>query len=259
MHVHLPNRVSQRFLEQSKNGPYGAAVESVDWSTDVILNELEKLNLDKKTIVIFTSDNGSLARSGGSNDPLRGTKKTCWEGGFRVPCIIRWPGRIEPGRVYNSITTSMDFLPTIAKLTGSRIPDDRIIDGFDISDQLLELKNNSSPERTFFYYKLGTLCAVRKGKYKYFVKSEFYDEALYNLNKDISESDNILESNPDIVKDLVKTIEKCREDIGDDATGSAGKNCRPPGKVDNPKTLTEYNPNHPYMIAMYDLSGGQWG
>ena len=89
MHTHLPHYPPQVFIDNSNNGLYGAAVACIDWATNVIMHELMELRIDDNTIVIFTSDNGSLARMGGSNSPLRGTKSTCWEGGFRVPCILR--------------------------------------------------------------------------------------------------------------------------------------------------------------------------
>jgi len=101
MHVHLPLYPSMRFLNHSENGKYGAVVECIDWSVDVISYELKKLGLDRNTIIIFTSDNGSNSRFGASNLPLKGSKFSCWEGGFRVPCIIKWPERIK-----NNNTTS---------------------------------------------------------------------------------------------------------------------------------------------------------
>ena len=108
MYVHTPIYVQQRFADQSDNGAYGAAVESIDWATAVLLHELESLGLADDTIVIFTSDNGSLGNvpvpvggdgrpHGGSNAPLRGLKGQTWEGGQRVPGIVRWPARIERG------------------------------------------------------------------------------------------------------------------------------------------------------------------
>ena len=116
-----------------------------------------------------------------------------------------------------------------------------------------------SSERVFFYYELGGLCAVRRGKWKYFSGSPNYREALYDIDRDISENKNIIKEHPEIVPKLKDLIDDCSKDIGDDLTGIKGKNCRPAGKVNNPKTLTTYDPSHPYMIAMYDLSGGRWG
>lgn len=256
MHVHLPHITPERFTEQSGNGPFGAAVECVDWATDSIMFELKKLGLDDNTIIIFTSDNGSVARLGASNKPLRGAKRSCWEGGFRLPCIIRWPEKIKAGRRYDDIVTSLDFLPTLASLCGAKVPDDRKIDGLDMSAVLYD--SGSIPARTFYYYYTGDLCAVRQGKYKYFIDSPHYEEALYDLEDDISEQNNIMDSHPGIIKKMKQVVKNCREDLGDDLRMMKGDN-RPIGRVKDPEPLTHYDPSHPYMIAMYDLSGGNCG
>jgi arylsulfatase A-like enzyme len=256
MHVHLPHITPERFSRQSENGPFGAALECVDWATDVIMFELKKLGLDGNTIIIFTSDNGSVARMGASNKPLRGAKSSCWEGGFRVPCIIRWPEKVKSGRRYEDIVASMDFLPTLAKICGGKMPDDRIIDGTDISGIISG--SEDIKDRTFYYYYQGDLCALRQGRYKYFIDSPHYGEALYDLEDDISEEKDIIETNPEIAEKMKQAVNDCRKDLGDDLKMAEGNN-RPIGKVDNPKTLTQYDPSHPYMIAMYDLSGGNCG
>ena len=128
MHVHRPILVSRRFTKTAKNGRYGAAVEAIDWSVGVILHELRNLGIDQNTIVIFTSDNGSNANLGGSNDPLRGTKGTTWEGGMRLPLIIRWPEKIKPATISNAVATSMDLLPTLASITENSLQENNIID-----------------------------------------------------------------------------------------------------------------------------------
>ena len=133
MHVHLPHYPPEAFVRESENGVYGAAVACIDWAAAVIFDELKSLGLDDNTLVIFTSDNGSRARDeGGSNSPLRATKGTTWEGGQRVPCLMRWPGKIPAGEVCNELTLSMDFYPTLAAIGGAEVPTDRIIDGKDI-------------------------------------------------------------------------------------------------------------------------------
>ena len=153
MHVHLPHYPPERFVRESKNGVYGAAVACIDWATDVLLHELKALGLDDNTLVLFTSDNGSRARDeGGSNGPLRATKGTTWEGGQRVPLIARWPGRIPTGTTCSELTLSMDFYPTLANLAGAALPDDRIIDGKDIGPLLSGQDDASSGHEAFFYY-----------------------------------------------------------------------------------------------------------
>jgi len=258
MHVHLPHYPPQSFLEQSGNKPYRAAVECIDWATSSLMYELKNQMIDDNTLIIFTSDNGSNTRFGGSNSPLRGKKGTCWEGGFRVPCIMRWPKRIKKGLTRKEFITAMDFLPTITSIVEGKLPENRIIDGVDFSSLLYD-ETISSPRDEFFYYLKGDLCAVRKGKWKYFADTQHYSEALYNLNEDISESINLFDKHPDIVKELKKLIDKCRGDLGDDNLGIKGANIRPVGRVKNPKTLTKYDPDHPYIVAMYDLSDGKCG
>ncbi len=251
MHVHLPLYAPDRFIKQSRNGTYGAAVECIDWSAGVILDELVRQGIDKNTLLIFTSDNGSRGDHGGSNAPLRGTKGTTWEGGMRVPCIMYWPGVINEGIVYDDIVSSIDFYPTLARLARVKIPGDRIIDGYDISPLIFE--GNTSPRTTFFYYLGDSIEAVRHGKWKLHIRKERNEiRELYNLDEDIGETNNVIEHFSVIAADLEKLIEDCRYDIGDAALGIKGKNIRLSGKIDNPVTLTRYNPSHPYIEAMYD-------
>ena len=127
MQVHLPLYAAEKFVKESKNGDYGACVASIDWSTKVIFDELKELGIDENTIVIFTSDNGSrLQNQGGSNGNLRGGKGQTWDGGQRVPCIIRWPGKINEGQQTDALSTTMDFLPSITKLIGGNLPSKKI-------------------------------------------------------------------------------------------------------------------------------------
>jgi len=254
MHVHLPHFPPAHFLAASRNGPYGGAVKTIDWSTDVILDELRELGIEKNTLVVFTSDNGSNTRFNGSNAPLRGRKGQTWEGGQRVPCIMRWPGVIPAGTECNGIAASIDFLPTFAALAGGEAPRDRMIDGLDISN-LLRRPDAQSPRDTFFYYSGNRLDAVRQGPWKLFVGrpgSEGPLQELYNLDDDIAESNDVHDKHPDVVAALTKLTEDCRKDIGDQHLGVAGANCRPIGRVKNPVPLTTYDPAHPYIMAMYD-------
>ncbi|MEM7032723.1 MAG: sulfatase [Chloroflexota bacterium] len=255
MYVHLPLIVPDRFLRESQNGRYGAAVECIDWATAVIMHELKALGLDEDTLVIFTSDNGSRARGeGGSNDPLREHKGTTWEGGQRVPCIMRWPAKIPAGSVRNEITSAIDFLPTIAAQCDLDLPQDRMIDGQDLSPLLQDENVLEPPRDTFFYYLQNNIEAVRSGKWKLHVyKRDHAINELYDLEADVGETNNVYDQHPDIVQALMDKIEACRRDIGDDASGVKGENIRPKGHVDNPVTLTNFDPEHPYFVAMYDL------
>ena len=255
MYVHVPLFVPERFMKQSDNGAYGGAVEHIDWTLQVLMQELKDLGLDDNTLVIFTSDNGSRARGeGGSNAPLRGLKRETWEGGLRVPCIIRWPGRIQPGGCTREIATAMEFLPTLVGLAGGEVPKDHILDGLDISELLLD-DQAASPRKVFYYYIKNNLEAVREGPWKLHVrKGDTAIRELYNLETDPGESEDLLQREPGVVERLEALLEEARADLGDEATGRIGAGVRPKACVENPRPLTEYREDHPYMIASYDLA-----
>ena len=257
MQVHLPLYAPERFLRQSRNGRFGACVEAVDWSTAVILRELHDLGLERNTIVIFTSDNGGRCKEGGSNAPLRGTKATTWEGGQRVACIVRWTGQTPVGGTLSDIVASIDLLPTLARWAGTREPQDRIIDGLDLGDYLLA-RRKGSPRDTFFYYRNERLEAVRQGRWKLFAahglgREETPGGDLYDLASDIGETTDRAADHPDVVAELSRLLDECRADLGDSLTGVQGRNCRPIGRVANPKPLTARDGTYPYIIAEYDL------
>jgi len=264
MYVHLPLYAPRRFLKSSRNGPYGAAVECIDWATGVLLQEFARLGLEENTLVIFTSDNGSNGRNGGSNLPLRGHKGTTWEGGMRVPCIVRWPGTVPAGKECAEPAGSIDFLPTFARLGGTEPPSDRIIDGKDILPLVLGEEGAKGPRETFLYYFRNQLDAVRSGKWKLFVgrvdrppeggkRRRMAVEELYDLESDVGETRNVFAEHPEVVEELTKIAEAARRDIGDEGTGVTGESCRPSGRVEEGKPLTEYDPEHPYIVAMYDI------
>lgn len=261
MYVHVPLFVPQRFMEQSKNGGYGGAVECIDWVAGVLFDELKQHGLDENTIVIFTSDNGSRARGeGGSNGPLRGHKGQTFEGGQRVPCIVRWPGKVPAGVVCDELTTSMDFMPTLARLAGTTEPTDRVIDGKDISPLWLGEADAISPHESFYYYLGASLEAVRHGKWKLRVAgeqrfngtSQSMTPELYDLESDVGETKDVADQHPDVVEQLQAVADYARAELGDDVKGIEGSGCRPAGHVENPKRLTTYDPNHPYIVAAYD-------
>ncbi|MFP4356527.1 MAG: sulfatase [Phycisphaerae bacterium] len=260
MYVHRPIIVPEHYMVRSENGNYGAAVEHVDWTVAVLLHELRQLGIAENTLVIFTSDNGSRCRGeGGSNDPLRGTKGTTWEGGQRLPCIAWWPGTIPAGTESCEIVTSMDFLPTFVNLAGGRLPEDRTIDGKDISDLLLNKDGAASPHEAFFYFDVGRLEAVRKGPWKLHFAKRNQEEPvneLYNLAEDIGETNDLYSEHPDIVAELTSLAQQAREELGDTGTGAAGTGRRPIGRADDNKPLTWFDPDHPYFAAEYDLADG---
>lgn len=241
---HAPLNASPRFRGKSANGLYGDAVEEIDWSTGKILDTLQELGIDGQTLVIFTSDNGAAQPFGGSNLPLRGFKASTWEGGMRVPCVMRWPGKIPAGKQCNELATSMDLLPTLAKLSGGTIPADRVIDGKDVWPLISGQPGAKSPHEAFYYYFMGQLAAVRAGDWKLHIARRQGREKvatkipleLYDLENDVAEQTNVAKQHPYVVKRLLTMAEKCRGDLGDGKR--SGKNTRPPGHVDNAKLLT---------------------
>ena len=258
MYVHLPIYVQERFKAASNNGDYGAAVECIDWVTGVLFAELRRLELDDDTVVIFTSDNGALAvESGGSgsNAPLRGSKGTTWEGGQRVPLIVRWPGHIEPGQTVQAVASGIDLYATIAAMAGAATPTDRIIDGVDVS-ALLGLDGAPvDEEQPFFFVRGGGIDAVRCGTWKLHVRVDGSDATeLYDLRADIAETTDVAEQHPEVVERLAALVDAKRLTIGDEPLGIAGAEIRPIGKVANPQPLTEFDPDHPYFMAEYDLA-----
>jgi arylsulfatase A-like enzyme len=259
MYVHLPLYVPEKFLKRSKNGRYGAALACVDWAMGVLEQELKRLDLYDDTIVIFTSDNGSRANNeGGSNGKLRGTKFTTWEGGFRVPMIIRWPNKIKTGKT-DEIISSIDLLPTLLDFANTSPNGKHKIDGLNFSQFLKEGKN--SPRDTFIYFSSGNLAAIRKGKWKlhFCIRTSWgkpFDTLceLYNLEEDEAESHNVINQNPKIADELRKLADDYRKTLGDAHTNNIGQEVRDCSHRENPVTLTTYDKNYPYLIAEYDLA-----
>jgi arylsulfatase A-like enzyme len=234
---HIPLYVSDAFKGKSKQGLYGDVIMELDWSVGQILRTVKELGIDEKTLVIFTSDNGpwlSKGDHGGSAKPLRDGKFATYEGGMREPCVMRWPGKIPAGVVCSEMATTMDFLPTFAKLAGAKVPGDRIIDGKDIYPLMTNPKAKT-PYKEFFYYFETQLGAVRSGKWKLVFKRkrgrDQIQPGLYDLSSDIGEQNDVSSQHPRIAARLSALADKIRQDIGDSATGITGKNVRPAGKV----------------------------
>jgi arylsulfatase A-like enzyme len=250
MYVHLPLYVPQRFLGLSQGEPYRAAVEHLDATTGVLLDELDRLGIGEQTVVIFTSDNGSNGKNGGTNRPLRGFKGQTWEGGMRMPCLVRWPGTIPGGKTLGVVATMMDIMPTLASFAGAAAPLDRQIDGFDISDHLVAPDQAESPHESFAYYTPhGELAAVRAGRWKLHLA---IDE-LYDLEDDMGESRNRYPQRPGIVAELGRIAERYRRELGDERTGTTGAGCRAVGRVENPLPMTDVSRYDPAVRALYDM------
>ncbi|WP_154901811.1 sulfatase family protein [Gimesia maris] len=241
---------SDAFRGKSKNGPWGDSIEELDWSTGQILDKLVELGIDKNTLVIWTSDNGSpMAKDmnsteRGTNKPLNGRGYTTSEGAFRVPTIVWWPETVPAGTVCEELATTMDLLPTFARLAGGKVPSDRIIDGHDIRPLIMGEADAKTPYDGFYYYAMEQLQAVRKGPWKLFVplkefsrhphfkKGEGSRPLLFNVVTDISSEHNVADQHPEIVKELMSLAEKARADLGD--TNHPGANQRPAARVDHP-------------------------
>lgn len=163
---HKPLAASEDFYKKSGAGLYGDAIAELDWSVGEILSKLKELELEKKTLVVFTSDNGPWF--GGSSGGLRGMKGQTWEGGIRVPMIARWPGKIPAGRVSHEPAGTIDIFPTLLGLAGVAVPDDRVIDGKDIMPLLTS--EVPSPHEALFAMHGSNLMTVRSGKWKLHVK-----------------------------------------------------------------------------------------
>ena len=234
---HVPLFASDKFAGKSERGLYGDVIEELDWSVGQILSTIKELDLDRRTLVIFTSDNGpwlSKGKHGGLAKPLRDGKFSTYEGGMREPCIMRWPGTIPAGTVCSEIAATIDLLPTFAKLAGAKMPADRIIDGRDISE-LMTKPGAKTPHKAFFYYCYQRLGAVRSGRWKLVFEHKGQDNripaGLYNLQDDISEQHDVSAQHPDVVKRLTHLADKMREDIGDAEKNIQGRNIRPAGQA----------------------------
>lgn len=237
---------SERFRGKSANGPYGDSVEEIDWSTGEIMKALRTHGLDRKTLVIWTSDNGAPRRNPpqGSNLPLGGWGYSTMEGGMRVPCVMHWPERTPAGTSCDEVTSTMDLLPTLARLAGGSPPQDRVIDGRDIRPLLFGVDGAKSPHEAFFYYHMDQLHAVRSGKWKLHVPLEAKrtdlqnrtarsEARLFDLETDIGETTNVADSHPEVVERLMSYAAAIRKDIGD--RNLPGKNQRPVGSVTDPR------------------------
>ena len=243
--VHVPLFPGEEFRGKSKDGAYGDWVEEVDWSTGQVLQALKQEGIDEKTFVLFTTDNGSSREKQGSNLPLRGRKGRTDEGGMRVPCIARWPKHIPAGTKCSEVTGTIDLLPTIARLAGTKQPT-RDIDGHDIWPLLSAEPDAKSPHKAYYYYQMQQLQAVRSGPWKLFLplKSKIRNWGkpegetqmkLFHLGKDIHEDHNVAAENPNVVKRLLALAEDGRKELGDG--DRLGKGQRPPGMVTAPNKL----------------------
>ena len=247
---HAPINASPEFRGKSKQGLYGDVLMEADHHIGRILKTLKDLKIDQNTIVIFTSDNGPWLNYGhhaGSSGCLREGKGTSFEGGQRVPCIVRWPGVVPAGQIANQLTSTIDILPTLSALTGAASPK-RKIDGVDIS-AVWKGDMNATPRREFwYYYRKNNLEAVRYDNWKlvFAHPSRTYigqmpgsngfpgkspenidmPEGLYDLRRDPAEQYDVKEKYPEIYQKLLAIGEEARQELGDElkqVTGTANR------------------------------------
>lgn len=250
---HVPLGVSEKFKGKSQRGLFGDVMMEIDWSVGEILKALKKEGLDDNTMVVFTSDNGPWLNYGnhaGSTAGLREGKGAMWEGGHRVPCIMRWPGKINAGQVSSELMITMDLFPTFTKLMGGSLPANKI-DGIDMSPLIFQGK--ASPRDEFWGYYGGELVFVRKGKYKLTLPHAYRTYLdnptgndgfpgalssrkagieLYDLEMDPYEKTDIASSHPELVVQMMAIANVAREDLGDRITKVVGKGVRAPWKID---------------------------
>ena len=241
---HQPIAVSEKFEGKSELGLYGDVIMEIDWSVGQILEALKINEIDENTLVIYASDNGpwlNYGEWGGSAGPLREGKGTMWEGGARVPCIMRWPKTINSGRINNKIAATIDIYPTIADIVGHKKFKNKI-DGVSLMPILEELPE-AEPRNELYYYYGKELIAVRKGKWKLVFPHTYrsYENVepgkdlhpgpygrgkagleLYDLANDIGERVDLAQTYPDVVMDLEILGEKARSILGDKLTDRIG-------------------------------------
>jgi len=269
---HVPIFASEKFKGKSRRGLYGDVVQELDWSVGEILAAIKNNNLDKETLILFISDNGPFLSYGshaGSSGPYREGKLTAFEGGVRVPCLARWPGKVPAGRVSDELFTGLDLLPTFAKLVGAELPAKKI-DGVDLSPLLLGVKG-AAGRKSFAYFSGVELHAVRSGKWKLHFAHEYLTvngppgtggrpanfakmepksitesgirgiasrhgykvaklpPSLFDLTADPGEKTDVSADHPDIVKRLTTLGDEFRLDLGDPLTNTQGTGRRPVG------------------------------
>jgi arylsulfatase A-like enzyme len=252
---HVPLHVSGKFKGKSAAGLYGDVIMELDWSVGQIMAALRKNGLDDRTLVIFTSDNGpwlSYGSHGGSAGLLREGKGTTWEGGTRMPCIMRWPGQIPAASICREPAMTIDLLPTIVNLTNASRPKQKI-DGLDIWPLISGQPGAKSPHDAYYFYWDRHLQAVRSGKWKLHFDHTYrtlagkpggsegvpapYSQAtvsisLYDLGKDPGETTNLASDFPEVVQNLKRLADRARDDLGDSALKKTGAGVRQPGKVE---------------------------
>jgi arylsulfatase A-like enzyme len=232
---HVPLFVSGKYKGKTRRGLFGDVIEEIDWGVGQIIAELKEQGIDKDTCLIFTSDNGPWLLYGdhaGSAGPLREGKGTNFDGGFRVPCVMRWPGKIPAGEACHEVIGAIDLLPTIASLADVPLPPNKI-DGRDISELMFGRPTAKSPHEVFYHYDgRHRLMALRSGKWKLMFPQSYSSPvggtggmpgkgvrkeiglSLFDLQNDVGETTNLADQHPDVVARLQAHAEAMRRELG---------------------------------------------
>jgi len=251
---HTPIAVSEKFKGKSQQGLYGDVMMEIDWSVQQITNTLRKCGMAENTLIIFTSDNGPWLNFGncaGSTAGLREGKGTSFEGGQRVPCFMHWPRVIPPGTVCNKLASTIDIFPTLAEITGGKLPGHKI-DGVSLLP-LLKGDFFVSPRKELWYYYDNNLEAVRNEAWKLVLPHPYRtyagfapgkdnlpgptgkdstQMALYDMRRDPGERYNVIDEYPEIAEELLQIAARAREELGDQLTGKKGSRTRACGRVE---------------------------
>ena len=252
---HVPLYVSEKFKGKSKNGLYGDVIMELDWSVGEILNALKVNGLEEDTMVIFTSDNGPWLAYGnhaGSATPYREGKGTAWEGGQREPFVMKYPRKIPTGTLVHTPVMGIDIMPTVAALTGGKLPN-HPIDGKDVMQVLSGESQKSPQEAYFFYYRVNELFGVRYGDWKMYFPHRYRTMAgqpqgadglpgqydfidmkeieLYHLPTDEAERTNVAQFHPEVVNKIQSLAADMRLKLGDALLDQTGSETRTAGSL----------------------------
>ncbi|MBU86802.1 MAG: arylsulfatase [Flavobacteriaceae bacterium] len=252
---HVPLFASNEFKGSTGNGLFADVISEIDFSVGRVMEALEKNNLTENTIIVFTSDNGpwlSYGDHAGSSGIFREGKGTAWEGGQRVPCIIKYPKEIKANTIIDEPVMGIDWMPTFSHITGSKLSENKI-DGKNIWPLLTQKQKKSPHKELYFYYRQNELHAVRSGNWKlYFPRTyrslngkeggkngipvkydynEVKSNELYNLKEDPGESINVYLQNIEKANELEKMGENARKELGDALTSRVGAGVRKIGTI----------------------------
>lgn len=255
---HVPLAVSDKFKGKSQQGLYGDVMMEIDWSIGEVLKALREQGIEENTLVVLTSDNGPWANYGnhaGSAAGLREAKATTFDGGNRIPCIMYWKGKTQPGTTCNKLASNIDLLPTLADISGSPLPT-RTIDGVSLLP-LIEGDKEANPRESFvYYYNKNDLEAVTDGMFKLVFPHKYVTYAayvpgndgqpgrldnleltkaeLYDLRRDPGERNDVMSQYPEVAARLMRIADLKRQELGDNLTRMKGKANREPGYAAKP-------------------------